>query len=161
LASRPLARGATGDRKSRRTGCFQPRPSLILQEHEWQALYCTIHQTPTPPEKPPIFREAGRWIAQLGGFLACTGDGEPGVQTLWHSLAGSATSQRHRQHLETAQDPKNLWVTHRLKTPGSLGLFIPGRPVLLPSSRRKSFALCYHNEKGAPQTMPPRRRKRS
>ena len=27
--------------------------------------------------------EAVRWIAQSGGFLARTGDGEPGVQTLW------------------------------------------------------------------------------
>jgi len=27
-----------------------------------------------------------RWIAQLGGFLARKGDGEPGVQTIWRGL---------------------------------------------------------------------------
>jgi hypothetical protein len=58
----------------------------LLQEHEWPALYCTVHQTPHPPEKPPTFREAVRWIAPLGGFLARKGDGEPGGQTLWRDL---------------------------------------------------------------------------
>jgi hypothetical protein len=27
-----------------------------------------------------------RWIAQLGGFLARKGDGEPGVKTIWQGL---------------------------------------------------------------------------
>lgn len=56
---------------------------VALAPHEWQALACRIHQTPTPPATPPTLREATRWIAQLGGFLARTGDGEPGVITLW------------------------------------------------------------------------------
>jgi hypothetical protein len=55
----------------------------ILEPHEWQALYCTVHRTAIPPLQPPSFREAIRWIAQLGGFLGRKGDGEPGVQTLW------------------------------------------------------------------------------
>lgn len=55
----------------------------ILEPHQWQALYCAVHQTPLAPEKPPSFRQAIRWMAQLGGFLARKGDGEPGVQTLW------------------------------------------------------------------------------
>jgi hypothetical protein len=32
----------------------------ILMHHEWQALACTIHQT---PHLPPTLRQAVRWIA--------------------------------------------------------------------------------------------------
>ena len=60
--------------------------TVVLAAHEWQALYCTIHQTAIPPATPPTLRQAVRWIAQLGGFLARTGDGEPGVQTIWRGL---------------------------------------------------------------------------
>ncbi len=60
--------------------------TVVLAPHEWQALYCTIHQTPVRPATPPTLRQAVRWIAQLGGFLARKGDGEPGVQTIWRGL---------------------------------------------------------------------------
>lgn len=56
---------------------------VVLQPYEWQALYAHIHRSTTVPLTPPTLREATRWIAQLGGFLARTSDGEPGVQTLW------------------------------------------------------------------------------
>jgi len=56
---------------------------VFLEEDEWQALYCTIHQTPTPPDQPPTLREAIRMIGRLGGHLGRKGDGEPGVQVLW------------------------------------------------------------------------------
>lgn len=57
--------------------------TLLLDDEEWQALYCTIHHTPTPPTRAPPLREAVRWLAQLGGFLARTRDGDPGVTVLW------------------------------------------------------------------------------
>ena len=57
--------------------------SAILAPDEWQALYCRIYRTPNPPATPPPLRQALRWIARLGGFLGRTGDGEPGVQTIW------------------------------------------------------------------------------
>lgn len=57
--------------------------TALLELEEWQALYCAIHRTPTPPETPPPLRQAVRWIAQLGGFLARRGDGEPGATVLW------------------------------------------------------------------------------
>ena len=59
---------------------------LALQTHEWQALYASIHHTPMVPSTPPCLREAVRWIAQLGGFLARKSDGEPGLQTIWRGL---------------------------------------------------------------------------
>jgi Transposase Tn5 dimerisation domain/Transposase DNA-binding len=37
-------------------------------------------------KKPPTLRQVVRWIAQLGGFLARKGDGEPGLKTLWRGL---------------------------------------------------------------------------
>ena len=41
-------------------------------------------------------REAVRMVAQLGGFLARKGDGEPGVKTLWRGLIAAG---RHRRDL--------------------------------------------------------------
>jgi hypothetical protein len=57
--------------------------AALLALEEWQALYCAIHRTPMPPETPPSLRQAVHWIAQLGGFLARRGDGEPGATVLW------------------------------------------------------------------------------
>jgi hypothetical protein len=59
---------------------------VVLQKAEWQALYATIHQTPTPPEQPPTLHEAVHWIARLGGFLGRKSDGEPGVKVIWRGL---------------------------------------------------------------------------
>lgn len=60
--------------------------TVLLDEDEWQALFCTIHHTPTPPTAPPPLREAVRWLAQLGGFLGRTRDGDPGVTVLWRGF---------------------------------------------------------------------------
>lgn len=57
--------------------------TAILNDDEWQALYCRIHHNPVPPAIPPPLRQATRWIAQLGGFIGRRSDGEPGAQTLW------------------------------------------------------------------------------
>lgn len=59
---------------------------VLLQKDEWQALYATLYQTPTPPEQPPTLQEAVVWIARLGGFLGRTSDGEPGVKVIWRGL---------------------------------------------------------------------------
>lgn len=58
----------------------------VLEAHEWQALYCFIHKTNTPPQQPPTLKEATLWIAQLGGFLARKSDGQPGVTLIWRGL---------------------------------------------------------------------------
>jgi hypothetical protein len=57
-----------------------------LPAAQWQALCCYVYQRTAPPKQPPGVRQAIRWIAQLGGFLARKGDGEPGVTTLWRGL---------------------------------------------------------------------------
>ena len=57
--------------------------TVLLDDAEWQGLYCRIHRVALPPPKPPTLRQAVRWIAQLGGFQGRKGDGEPGVTVLW------------------------------------------------------------------------------
>jgi hypothetical protein len=60
--------------------------TALLDHDEWQALYCVIRRTASPPPTPPTLRQAVRWIAQLGGFLARSADGEPGPITLWRGF---------------------------------------------------------------------------
>lgn len=57
-----------------------------LPSAQWQALSFYVHQRTN--RAPVVFtvREAVRWIARLGGFLARKGDGEPGTTTLWRGL---------------------------------------------------------------------------
>ena len=60
--------------------------TILLDDDEWQGLYCRIHRMATPPATPPTLRQAVRWIAQLGGFQGRTHDGAPGVTVLWKGL---------------------------------------------------------------------------
>ena len=53
-----------------------------------------------PPRKPPALRDTTRMLAQLGGFLARKGDGEPGVQNIWR---GYHVLQHYMEALEAAQ----------------------------------------------------------
>lgn len=57
-----------------------------LPAAQWQALSCYVHRKTTPTPTVPTVRQAVRWIAQLGGFLARKCDGEPGTKTLWRGL---------------------------------------------------------------------------
>ena len=54
---------------------------LFFDKTEWTGAF--ILNKKKPPAKPPTVREVVRLIAQLGGFLARKGDGEPGVKSLW------------------------------------------------------------------------------
>lgn len=55
----------------------------VLTDPEWQALSAYMTHSPSPLPEPPTLRQAIRWIAQLGGFIARKHDGEPGVKVLW------------------------------------------------------------------------------
>jgi hypothetical protein len=59
---------------------------VALEPFEWQALFCHVHRSTTPPTQPPSLAQAVLWIARLGGFLARRHDGFPGVKTLWRGL---------------------------------------------------------------------------
>lgn len=60
--------------------------TIALESDEWQALLVSRSKHACVPTTPPTLREAVRFIAQLGGFLARKGDGEPGVKTIWQGL---------------------------------------------------------------------------
>ena len=55
---------------------------VVFEPREWQTIYMMHYQSP-PPDQPPSLRDTVRALAQLGGFLARTGDGEPGIKSLW------------------------------------------------------------------------------
>jgi len=57
-----------------------------LPAAQWQTLWCYVHQRTAVPKTSPAIRQAVRWIAQMGGFLARKSDGEPGTTTLWRGL---------------------------------------------------------------------------
>jgi hypothetical protein len=60
--------------------------TVLLEEAEWQVLYCVIFETKVLPYRVPTLREAVRWIASLGGFLGRKSDGEPGPTVLWRGF---------------------------------------------------------------------------
>ena len=51
---------------------------LMFEPDEWKAAF--ILSQKRPPDTP---HELVRLVARMGGFLARTGDGEPGVKTIW------------------------------------------------------------------------------
>jgi hypothetical protein len=61
--------------------CPELDAQLMFEPDEWQAAY--ILNQKKLPDKPPTLNEVTRLVARLGGFLARTGDGEPGVKTIW------------------------------------------------------------------------------
>ena len=55
---------------------------VVFEPQEWHTIYPMPHHR-HPPQAPPALREIVRALAQLGGFLARTGDGEPGIKAIW------------------------------------------------------------------------------
>jgi Transposase Tn5 dimerisation domain len=55
---------------------------VVLEPRAWHTIDTMRHHRP-PPQAPPALRESVRALAQLGGFFARTGDGEPGSQAIW------------------------------------------------------------------------------
>jgi hypothetical protein len=85
-----------------RLGRIHPELSAdqFFSRTEWSGAF--VLNKKKPPEKPPTVREVVRLIAQLGGFLARKGDGEPGVKSLWlgfqalrHFVSGIELSRKH------------------------------------------------------------------
>lgn len=60
--------------------------TIILDEAAWRVLLTVTHPHQPLPLEPPTIHEAIRLIARLGGFLARTGDGEPGAKTIWRGF---------------------------------------------------------------------------
>lgn len=54
----------------------------VFTASEWKTIY-VMQKKKKPPQQAPSLNEATRMLAQLGGFLARKGDGEPGVKNIW------------------------------------------------------------------------------
>lgn len=66
--------------------CPNEPATLFLDDEAWRVLLRVRYPTRPIPAEPPTVREALRLIAQMGGFLARTGDGEPGEKTVWRGF---------------------------------------------------------------------------
>jgi hypothetical protein len=55
---------------------------VVFEPCEWHTLYTMPYKT-APPQEPPPLRDMVRSLAQLGGFFARKGDGEPGITSIW------------------------------------------------------------------------------
>ena len=53
-----------------------------FSDREWTIIW-RMKTKEEPPKSAPSLYEITRMLAQLGGFLARKGDGEPGVKTIW------------------------------------------------------------------------------
>ena len=79
------------------------RGQLQFEPDEWKAAYILNKQK--LPSKPPTLNEVMRLVARLGGFLARTGDGEPGVKTIWlgmQRILDFAAGIKFSRELQTA-----------------------------------------------------------
>lgn len=57
---------------------------LFFEPMEWKAAF--VLNRKKPPKQSPTLKTVVRLVAQLGGFLARKGDGEPGLKTIWLGL---------------------------------------------------------------------------
>ena len=64
--------------------CPDMDAQVMFEPDEWKAAYI-LNKMPLPPQ-PPRLNDVVRLVAQLGGFLARKGDGEPGVKTIWEGM---------------------------------------------------------------------------
>jgi hypothetical protein len=55
---------------------------VVFEPREWHTIYTMQHHH-RPPQAPPVLHDMVRSLAQLGGFLARKGDGEPGIKSIW------------------------------------------------------------------------------
>jgi hypothetical protein len=55
---------------------------VVFEPREWHTI-CTMQYHRLPLQAPPSLREMVRGLAQLEGFLARMGDGEPGITSIW------------------------------------------------------------------------------
>lgn len=53
----------------------------VFNRDEWRMIYALTRNA--IPEQAPTLRDCVRALAQVGGFLARKGDGEPGMKTVW------------------------------------------------------------------------------
>jgi hypothetical protein len=85
--------------------------TVALDRDSWQALWqLRTPGTPLPAQAPPLGLVT-RWVAQLGGFLARRGDGDPGPLTLWRGLDRLYDIVAGYRLAHGRPPPTDFWVT--------------------------------------------------
>ena len=77
----------------------------VFSESEWKSVFVIIHKK-QPPDTLIKLNDMIKMIAQLGGFLNRTGDGEPGVKTMWigmQRMRDFALSWEHFRNMATVE----------------------------------------------------------
>ncbi len=59
---------------------------LFLNDFDWKILFVKFNPNKKVPKRAPSMKQATSWIAQIGGFLARKGDGDPGITHIWREL---------------------------------------------------------------------------
>jgi len=59
---------------------------LFLNDVGWKILFVKFNPKKIIPKRVPSMKQATIWIAQLGGFMARKGDGDPGITHIWRGL---------------------------------------------------------------------------
>jgi len=59
---------------------------LFLDDFGWKILFVKFNPNSKIPKRAPSMKQATIWVAQLGGFLARKGDGDPGITHIWRGL---------------------------------------------------------------------------
>ena len=65
--------------------CPDLSADLVFEPDEIRVAYL-LREKEAPKDRLPTINEVLRLVAQIGGFLARKGDGEPGVQTIWRGI---------------------------------------------------------------------------
>ncbi len=75
---------------------------LFLNDVDWKILFVKFNPNKKIPKRVPSMKQTTIWIAQLGGFLARKGDGDPGITHVWRGLrklASMSEGARMLQHI--------------------------------------------------------------
>jgi hypothetical protein len=75
--------------------------AVACEPRAWHTISTMPHHRP-PLQAPPSLRERVRGLAQLGGFLAHTADGEPGITSIWQG------DQRLHEFIEAVETHRTV-----------------------------------------------------
>ncbi len=73
---------------------------LFLNDVDWKILFVKFNPNKKIPKRAPSMKQVTTWIAQLGGFLARKGDGDPGITHVWRGLRKLADMAEGAQMLK-------------------------------------------------------------
>ncbi|MCL4509659.1 MAG: hypothetical protein M1470_01095 [Bacteroidetes bacterium] len=93
--------------------------SGIVEQSEWEAMYCFTHKTTSPPSSAPSLSELVRQIAKLGGFIGRK------VMVIRVSKSSGEVSDTYRTYQVCIKSSGKIWVMRSLDKEGTKGRLRP------------------------------------